>query len=157
MYPESIVLASLLYLISNLPSFLNTNHVLNTLISPKNTRQLPWDWQGTGHPVEDSGGGRGRGCGQQMQAEGEMDPCTGELLGLTGTWEQVKDGKWGATRQETSVTVLHEETLGAVQQGREAQTSSDGQQMGVPSMCMFNPRPEELGGRSGCKERVKRN
>ena len=40
--------------------------------------------------------GGGAEKGQRSQEEGGKDPRTGEPLGLTGTWAQVKDVKGGS-------------------------------------------------------------
>ena len=76
---------------------------------------------------------------------------------MTGTWEQVEEGKGGATGQGKSVTGSRQELLVASQKGREAQTSGGGRKVGAPSRWMVSTCPGELGRRSDCKEIEKWN
>ena len=70
-------------------------------------------------------------------------------MGLTGTWEQFKEGKGGANGRGTKFTGLREELLVESQQGREVQMSGGGWRVGEPSRWMVTPRLGEFGERRG--------
>ena len=87
---------------------------------------------------------------------GRNGTLDGRTLETTRTWEQAEDRK-GGKRTGEGRHRLHEEILWAARNGREAQTSGDGQRAGAPYRWKVAPRRGKRGGgRSGCKERENR-
>ena len=64
------------------------------------------------------------------QAEVGRDPRTGEPLGMTGTWAQVNDVKWGAIGRGKAVTGSREEILGPPDMGEKCRRAVEADRRG---------------------------